>query len=57
MDNIMNAGRFGVFDIIKESFKTWRMDVDGTLPEHIRSRGVRLWGFQKMLVTLSRICE
>ena len=44
MDNIMNAGRFGVFDIIKESFKTWRMDVDGTLPEHIRSRGVRLCG-------------
>ena len=42
IDNTMTIGRVGVFDIVRRMLLTWKMDVQGTLPEDIKSRGVGL---------------
>jgi arachidonate 5-lipoxygenase len=36
----LNLGRKGMVELIKRKNKEWRMDVDGTLPNDLRNRGV-----------------
>ncbi|XP_070197536.1 polyunsaturated fatty acid lipoxygenase ALOX8-like [Littorina saxatilis] len=40
IDQIMNAGVKGSFELIKKQLTLWRMDVDGTLPVELVKRGV-----------------
>ncbi|XP_071945326.1 polyunsaturated fatty acid 5-lipoxygenase-like [Antedon mediterranea] len=40
VDRTMSIGRLGMFEIIRRRFKTWRLDVDGTFPRELESRGV-----------------
>lgn len=40
IEGTMSIGVEGFYDIIKKVCSTWRMDVDGLLPEDLRSRGV-----------------
>ncbi|XP_060063355.1 allene oxide synthase-lipoxygenase protein-like [Ylistrum balloti] len=39
-DNATSIGRLGTFEIIRRVISTWRMDVEGTLPKELESRGV-----------------
>ncbi|XP_071948707.1 allene oxide synthase-lipoxygenase protein-like [Antedon mediterranea] len=40
VDRCMLIGRVGMFEIIKRSWESWRLDVNGTLPKELESRGV-----------------
>jgi len=40
VDQDMNFGREGMIELIKRSVDTWRMDVEGTLPEDLKNRGL-----------------
>ncbi|XP_060566731.1 allene oxide synthase-lipoxygenase protein-like, partial [Ruditapes philippinarum] len=37
---VLNLGNDGMVELIKRKNKEWRMDVDGTLPNDLRNRGV-----------------
>ncbi|XP_033742814.1 LOW QUALITY PROTEIN: allene oxide synthase-lipoxygenase protein-like [Pecten maximus] len=40
VQNVMAIGIDGMFELIRRKLNTWRMDVDGTLPKELESRGV-----------------
>ncbi|XP_059168642.1 allene oxide synthase-lipoxygenase protein-like isoform X2 [Physella acuta] len=40
VDKTMNFGNKGLFALIIKGFKSWRMDVEGTLPEDLKRRGL-----------------
>lgn len=40
VDKTMNFGNKGLFELIRRGFCTWRMDVHGTLPEDLKTRGL-----------------
>ncbi|XP_070566962.1 allene oxide synthase-lipoxygenase protein-like [Ptychodera flava] len=40
VDQTMTIGRDGMFTLVAKVFAEWRMDVDGTLPEDLKQRGV-----------------
>ncbi|KAL4229826.1 Arachidonate 5-lipoxygenase [Mactra antiquata] len=40
VDKTMNIGIKGMFELIRRGINTWRMDVEGTLPEDLKRRGV-----------------
>ena len=40
LDSSMTVGRGGTFDMIGKMLPMWQLDVQGTLPEDIKSRGV-----------------
>ncbi|XP_033121628.1 arachidonate 5-lipoxygenase-like, partial [Anneissia japonica] len=40
VDKAMTIGRLGMFEIVRRRFKTWRLDVDGTFPKELESRGL-----------------
>ncbi|XP_076117178.1 allene oxide synthase-lipoxygenase protein-like isoform X2 [Mytilus galloprovincialis] len=40
IDKISNAGIEGVFHIMGKSMECWRLDLHGTLPDNLKSRGV-----------------
>ncbi|XP_067663302.1 allene oxide synthase-lipoxygenase protein-like [Haliotis asinina] len=40
IDSTMSAGRNGVLGLNRKGRKAWRMDIQGTLPEDLRRRGV-----------------
>ncbi|XP_077996559.1 allene oxide synthase-lipoxygenase protein-like [Glandiceps talaboti] len=40
VDEAMSSGRIGMLEIIRRQWKTWRLDVDGTLPNGFKERGV-----------------
>ena len=49
IDNMLLCGRKGAHDIIRRTLTRWRLDIDGTLPEELRSRQV---GSKPVLVIL-----
>ncbi|XP_077996827.1 allene oxide synthase-lipoxygenase protein-like [Glandiceps talaboti] len=40
IDQTMSSGRVGMLEIIRRQWKTWRLDVDGTLPNDFKKREV-----------------
>ncbi|XP_033110246.1 arachidonate 5-lipoxygenase-like isoform X2 [Anneissia japonica] len=40
VDKCMLIGRIGMFEIMKRCWSSWRLDVTGTLPKELESRGV-----------------
>ncbi|XP_060063611.1 allene oxide synthase-lipoxygenase protein-like [Ylistrum balloti] len=42
VQNVMAIGIDGMFALIRKKLDTWRMDIDGTLPKELESRGVLL---------------
>ncbi|XP_070552624.1 polyunsaturated fatty acid 5-lipoxygenase-like [Ptychodera flava] len=40
VDSVMSVGRDGMLEIISRQWRSWRLDVDGTLPTYLRDRGV-----------------
>jgi len=40
IDRTMTSGASGLFEIVAECWKQWRMDVDGWLPNDLKERGV-----------------
>lgn len=40
VDNTMNIGTAGMFDLIARGIKTWSFDVQGTFPAELKERGV-----------------
>ena len=40
VDKTMNYGIQGMFELIRKGFKTWRMDVQGSLSEDLKDRGL-----------------
>ncbi|XP_033743197.1 allene oxide synthase-lipoxygenase protein-like [Pecten maximus] len=40
VDKAMSIGRLGMFEIVRRETSKWRMDVEGTLPKDLESRGV-----------------
>ncbi|KAH9509996.1 hypothetical protein Btru_044801 [Bulinus truncatus] len=40
VDMTMNYGNKGMYALIVKAYKDWRLDVDGTLPEELKRRGV-----------------
>lgn len=40
VDKTMNIGIKGMFELIRRGINSWRMDVEGTLPEDLKKRGV-----------------
>ncbi|KAJ8045756.1 Arachidonate 5-lipoxygenase [Holothuria leucospilota] len=40
VDTCMSIGRVGMFNIVKRVIPTWRLDVQGTLPNDLKERGV-----------------
>uniref|UniRef100_A0A1W7RAZ7 Arachidonate 15-lipoxygenase B n=1 Tax=Hadrurus spadix TaxID=141984 RepID=A0A1W7RAZ7_9SCOR len=40
VDKTMSVGTAGMFQLIAKGLDTWSLDVDGTIPESIRKRGV-----------------
>ncbi|XP_071945339.1 polyunsaturated fatty acid 5-lipoxygenase-like [Antedon mediterranea] len=40
VDRCMLIGRIGMFEIMKRCWSSWRLDVTGTLPKELESRGV-----------------
>ncbi|KAK6172844.1 hypothetical protein SNE40_016422 [Patella caerulea] len=40
IDKSMTTGANGLFELVRRGVKDWRMDVDGTLPEDLKNRGV-----------------
>lgn len=40
VDKSMSIGRLGMFEIVRREVRKWRMDVQGTLPNDLESRGV-----------------
>ncbi|XP_005095778.2 allene oxide synthase-lipoxygenase protein [Aplysia californica] len=40
VDKTMNYGNAGLFELIRRAFGSWRMEVEGTLPEDLKRRGL-----------------
>ncbi|KAK6172858.1 hypothetical protein SNE40_016432 [Patella caerulea] len=40
VDKVMNTGVKGMFELIKRGIDSWHLDVDGTLPEDLKRRGL-----------------
>ncbi|KAK6172838.1 hypothetical protein SNE40_016418 [Patella caerulea] len=40
VDKVMNTGIKGMFELIQRGIESWHLDVDGTLPEDLKRRGL-----------------
>ena len=40
VDRAMSMGRMGLFDLVARMYKQWRADVQGTLPNDLKDKGV-----------------